>query len=109
MPHGLTNALMLGPVLRHNLQVAAPLYAELADVVVGPFTGGAEARSMAFVEFMEDLMNRSGAPRRLRDCNVPEHSLPLLARDAMLQARLLMNNPVDVTEADALALYQQAY
>ena len=109
LPHGLTNALMLGPVLRHNLQVAAPLYAELADVVLGPSTGDVEARPMAFVEFMEDLMKRSGAPRRLRDCNVPEHSLPLLARDAMMQTRLLMNNPVNVTEADALALYQQAY
>ena len=96
-------------MLRHNLQVAAPLYAELADVVLGPSTGDVEARPMAFVEFMEDLMKRSGAPRRLRDCNVPEHSLPLLARDAMMQTRLLMNNPVNVTEADALALYQQAY
>ena len=35
LPHGLTNALMLGPVLRYNMAVAAPLYAELADVVLG--------------------------------------------------------------------------
>jgi hypothetical protein len=50
---------------------------------------------------MEDLMNRSGAPRRLRDVDVTEESLEMLARDAMLQTRLLGNNPVDVTEADA--------
>lgn len=109
LPHGLTNALMLGPVLRFNMRAAAPLYAELADVVLGPSQDGAQARAASFVSFMEDLMNRSGAPRRLRDCKVSEDSLPMLARDAMLQTRLLVNNPVDVSEADALALYREAF
>jgi len=58
---------------------------------------------------MDDLMTRSGAPRRLRDCKVAQDHLPVLAKAAMLQTRLLMNNPVEVTEADALALYQAAY
>ncbi len=35
--------------------------------------------------------------------------LPTLARDAMLQQRLLVNNPREVSEADALAIYQAAY
>ncbi|GGG84214.1 alcohol dehydrogenase [Salipiger pallidus] len=109
LPHGLTNALMLGPVLRYNMAEAAPLYAELADVVMGPSDEGVQARSAAFVAFMEDLMDRSGAPRRLRDCKVTEDSLPTLASDAMLQTRLLVNNPVEVTEEDALALYREAY
>lgn len=109
LPHGLTNALMLGPVLRYNMTVAAPLYAELADVVLGAGEGDVQARSLAFVNFMEDLMVNSGAPLKLRDVNVPEADLPMLARDAMLQSRLLVNNPVEVTEADALALYRAAY
>lgn len=109
LPHGLTNALMLGPVLRYNMAAAAPLYAELADVVTGPSGEGVQARAAAFVDFMEDLMDRSGAPRRLRDVSVPEDSLPMLARDAMLQTRLLQNNPVTVDEEAALALYRQAY
>ncbi|MCA0042472.1 iron-containing alcohol dehydrogenase [Celeribacter litoreus] len=109
LPHGLTNALMLGPVLRYNMREAAPLYAELAEVVMGPSDEGVQARSAKFVEFMEDLMDRSGAPRRLRDCKVTEESLPTLAKDAMLQTRLLINNPVEVTEEDALALYREAF
>ncbi|MEP5153783.1 iron-containing alcohol dehydrogenase [Planktotalea sp.] len=109
LPHGLTNALMLGPVLRYNMSAAAPLYAELADVVMG-VTGESDAvRSAKFVEFMDDLMNRSGAPRRLRDCGVREDSFEMLAKDAMLQSRLLVNNPVEVTETDALALYREAF
>jgi len=109
LPHGLTNALMLGPVLRFNMAAAAPLYAELADVVLGPCDADIQTRSARFVKHMQELMNQSGAPQRLRDVNVSEDSLPTLAKDAMLQSRLLMNNPVEVTEADALALYQAAY
>ncbi|ODC03493.1 alcohol dehydrogenase [Terasakiispira papahanaumokuakeensis] len=109
LPHGLTNALMLGPVLRYNMAKAAPLYAELADVVLGASDDSVEVRSQRFVDYMQDLMNRSGAPQRLRDVKVTEDSLPTLAKDAMLQTRLLMNNPVEVTEADALALYQEAF
>ncbi|MFP5340286.1 MAG: hypothetical protein ACLGIW_17640, partial [Gammaproteobacteria bacterium] len=35
--------------------------------------------------------------------------LPMLAKEAMLQQRLLVNNPREVSEADALAIYQAAY
>jgi alcohol dehydrogenase class IV len=109
VPHGLSNALMLGPVLRFNATAAAPLYAELAEILVGPGSGSCEARSAAFVEGMEQLMTASGAPRHLHEVGVTEDSLPLLASDAMKQTRLLVNNPVAVTEADALALYREAY
>uniref|UniRef100_UPI003EBB1E82 iron-containing alcohol dehydrogenase n=1 Tax=Falsirhodobacter sp. 1013 TaxID=3417566 RepID=UPI003EBB1E82 len=109
VPHGLSNALMLGPVLRFNMKAAAPLYAELADVLLGPSDEGIQARSVAFVDHMQSLMDRSGAPRRLRDVGVTEDSLPMLAADAMKQTRLLGNNPVPVTEACALALYTEAF
>lgn len=109
IPHGLSNALMLGPVLRFNLSAAAPLYAELGDVLLGPSNATVTSRASRFVEFMENLMNRSGAPRRLRDVKVTEDSLALLASDAMKQERLLQNNPVVLREADALALYKAAF
>jgi alcohol dehydrogenase len=109
VPHGLSNALMLGPVLRFNARAAAPLYAELADVLLGPGSRDADEGSDAFVGAMESLMDRSGAPRRLRDVGVTDNSLALLAADAMIHSRLLVNNPVEVTEADALALYREAF
>lgn len=109
LPHGLTNALMLGPVLRHNAHIAAPLYAELADVVGAPGEGDIHARAAAFVTHMMTLMDESGAPRRLRDVKVTDNSLAMLARDAMKQTRLLVNNPVEITEEDALALYREAF
>ena len=110
IPHGLSNALMLGPVLRFNAAAAAAQYAELAGALgIGEGDGDDEARTAAFIGFMEDLMDRSGAPRRLRDAGVTRESLPMLAADAMQQQRLLQNNPVEVQQADALRLYEQAY
>jgi alcohol dehydrogenase class IV len=109
VPHGLSNALMLGPVLRFNEKEAAPLYAELADVLGVPGSGSPEQRSAEFVQAVQTLMDKSGAPRRLRDVGVTDNRLALLATDAMKQTRLLVNNPVEVTEADALALYREAF
>ncbi|MDI5929882.1 iron-containing alcohol dehydrogenase [Rhizobium ruizarguesonis] len=110
IPHGLSNALMLGPVLRYNAQAAAPLYAELADVLGVKGSGDTAARSEDFVTHMQVLMDKSGAPRRLRDVGVTDNSLAMLATDAIKnQGRLLVNNPVEVREEDALALYREAF
>nr|WP_028223895.1 iron-containing alcohol dehydrogenase [Paraburkholderia ferrariae] len=109
IPHGLSNALMLAPVLRFNAEAAGSQYSELADVVGAGGKGNVAEGAAAFIRFMDDLMDRSGAPRRLRDVDVPHSSLPALAADAMKQQRLLLNNPVVVTESDALRLYEQAY
>ena len=109
VPHGLSNALMLGPVLRFNATAAAPLYAELADLLLGPSDSPIPTRSANFVAEMQRLLDNSGAPRRLRDVGVTDNSLALLAADAMQHTRLLVNNPVDVTETDALALYREAF
>ena len=107
IPHGLSNALMLGPVLRFNAKAAAPLYAELADVVAAPTKSA--VRSDDFVEAMQLWMDESGAPRRLRDVGVVEDTLAHLASEAMKQTRLLVNNPVPIAEKDALRLYQEAF
>lgn len=107
VPHGLSNALMLGPVLRFNAKAAAPLYAELAEVIAAQARSADRAQD--FVDAMQALMDESGAPRRLRDVGVGEDTLALLASDAMKQTRLLVNNPVEVTEADALQLYREAF
>lgn len=109
LPHGLANALMLGPVLEFNLEAATPLYAQLAVPVGAAAAGTDETLARGFIDRMKQIMDATGAPRRLRDAGVAETLLPTLAADAMLQTRLLANNPVPLTEADALALYRAAY
>lgn len=109
IPHGLSNALMLVPVLTFNVSAAAPLYGELAAVIGVQVTGDVENDAQSFIAAMVNMIAATGAPNRLRDVNVPEQDLVLLAQDAMQQTRLLDNNPVTLTEGDALRLYQQAF
>ena len=110
IPHGLSNSLVLPSVLRFNLSEAAPLYAELATLVVGgAATGSDEARAMALVEGLEGLIRELGLPATLADAGVREDSLEMLAEDAMLQQRLLVNNPREVALDDALSIYRSAY
>ena len=57
----------------------------------------------------EDDAVASGLPATLAQAGVPGSDLEMLAEDAMLQQRLLVNNPRDVTYADALGIYRAAY
>ncbi len=111
IPHGLANALVLPHVLGFNAEAAAPLYAELAPLVLGERLrrGDALSQTEQFIGALADFSERSGLPTRLRDAGVPESMLAQLASDAMLQQRLLVNNPREMTEAQALAIYQAAY
>ncbi|MDD2159934.1 iron-containing alcohol dehydrogenase [Pseudomonas sp. MIL19] len=111
IPHGLSNALVLPHVLGFNASVAAPLYAELAPLVLGDAlrAGSALQQTEQLIAALADFSVRSGLPTCLRDAGVPQDMLPTLARDAMLQQRLLVNNPREMTEAHALAIYQVAY
>ncbi|CAM3623169.1 hypothetical protein BOSP111201_16605 [Bordetella sputigena] len=107
--HGVSNALMLGPVLRFNVDAAAPHYAELAGILVPAAAGSDKDRALALAGYFEALIVRLRVPARLRDVGISEADLPTLAEQAMQQQRLLVNNPRTVELADALALYQRAY
>jgi alcohol dehydrogenase class IV len=48
-------------------------------------------------------------PATLQQAGVKESDLEMLASDAMLQQRLLMNNPREVSYEDALSIYKAAY
>ncbi|WP_338769013.1 iron-containing alcohol dehydrogenase [Massilia sp. METH4] len=108
VPHGLSNALVLPHVLRFNAPAAAGHYAELAAIVAPHAQGTDEARSEAFVLAMEQLAARAGIERTLRDVGITEADLDTLADAAMLQTRLLGNNPREVTRDDARAIYAAA-
>ncbi len=110
IPHGLSNSLVLPSVLSFNAASAAPLYAELAELVVGrPVAGSAESATATFIAALVELIEELGLPATLGAAGVAEQDLEMLAEDAMLQQRLLVNNPRDVAYADALDIYRCAY
>ncbi|MDR6772176.1 iron-containing alcohol dehydrogenase [Azospirillum sp. BE72] len=110
VPHGLSNALMLGPVLEFNRPAAETLYAELAPAILPGSAFATPARATdAFLGAMRDLVAAMPMEQRLEQVGVRRDDLPMLAADAMKVQRLLINNPREVTYEDALALYRQAY
>jgi len=112
IPHGLSNSLVLPHVLRFNYETSADSYETLARaIMLGTGQGSAsdDAVTVSLPDYFEELMDRLNMPSRLRELNVPEDSLPMLARDAMQQQRLLVNNPREVSEQDALRIYEAAY
>lgn len=109
VPHGLSNALVLPHVLKFNAQAAAPLYAELADAILPAAAGSVEEKTRALIEHIEHLIAETGIASTLREVGIAREGLARMAKDAMLQQRLLVNNPRPVTEADAFAIYTAAF
>lgn len=107
VPHGLSNSLVLAPVLRFNLDAVAPLYAELADIVLPGLQGDAHGKARALAEHFAELPARLNLPTRLREVGITEQDLEALARDAMNQTRLLGNNPRVVSLDDVRAIYRE--
>ncbi len=110
VPHGLSNALVLTQVLRFNLPNARDAYAEIAaDAFPELASVPLAKRAESFVEALDRLGVELNIPQGLRAVKITEEALPMLAREAMKQTRLLVNNPRPVTEQDALAIYRAAY
>ena len=111
IPHGLSNSLVLPHVLRFNAPAAAELYAELAPIILPGRTLPSDALEVSellaqhFLQLAADL----GLQTRLSQMNIAESDLPKLAEEAMLQQRLLINNPRELSLNDALSIYQQAF
>ncbi len=110
LPHGLSNALMLRHVLQHNQEAAREDYAKLAQVLDPGCAGqGSQAQCALLIDRLDALVIASGLAPRLRDHGIAEADIPTLAREAMKQQRLLVNNPCAIDETDARRLYEAAW
>ena len=107
--HGHSNALVLTEVLKFNAPHAKALYAELMCCLDAKSTGSTEALCDLFIDHMQNHLDHSGLILKLKDLKIAENMLEKLAQDAMLQTRLLQNNPRDMTQQNALDIYQAIY
>lgn len=109
VPHGLSNVLMLPHVMAFNMSAAMPLYAELGPLVDPALEGlGQQAQAQGLLEALRTMATRAGMPAQLSAVGVSSADLDRLAADAMLQERLLKNNPRPITLDDARQLYEAA-
>lgn len=111
IPHGLSNSLVLSQVMQFNSSDTAHLYAELAPFISEDIKldQNAQKISQSVINHLEKLIKKLNLPTKLRELGIQPKDLITLAEDAMLQTRLLTNNPKRMTHADALAIYQAVY
>ena len=111
IPHGLSNSLVLPHVLRFNAPQAGELYAELAAIILPDqrLPEDAIAATGLLADYFLALAEDLGLQTKLQQMNIAATDLPMLADEAMLQQRLLINNPREVSLEDALAIYTQAF
>ena len=111
IPHGLSNALVLVQVMNFNLSHCAPLYAELAPSITDTISldGSDKQIAQALIDFIADLIKQLNLPVSLAAMGIAENDIRALAKDAMLQTRLLVNNPKPVTLEDVQEIYRQAH
>ena len=111
--HGLSNSLVLPYVLRFNSvdNKATKDYSELAPFLFPDIdtSKGRQAICKEFIDRLENLSKKLGLPQKLREVNIPKEACKKMASDAMKQTRLLVNNPREVTENDALNIYKAAW
>ena len=111
IPHGLSNALVLPHVMRFNQSACEQWYRELATVILPNETdfGRNKNSCSLLIDWLASLSQSCGLPTSLKQCDIPESALELLATEAMKQQRLLVNNPREVSLEDAKKIYQEAY
>lgn len=111
IPHGLSNALVLIHVMNFNLSHCADLYAELAPSFSDSISlnGNDEEVSQALISYLASLIKQLKLPVNLVEMGIDKSDINILAQDAMLQTRLLVNNPKSVTIEDVLNIYHKAH
>lgn len=110
IPHGVSNAILLAPVMKFNEPVCRGLFAEAYDrIAPDSGTGSApeteEEKSAWVVNRMEQLINHLNIPRSLKEFGIGDEDLDTLVEAGMGVQRLLVNNMRTVTAEDARNLY----
>jgi alcohol dehydrogenase class IV len=110
LPHGVSNALMLSHVLLSTIRgCARPLCGACPNPRPGVRRRGKPGARARTDRRARPLAQQSGIALRLRDYGIGFDEAPLLAREAMKQTRLLVNNPCPIEEDDARRLYEAAW
>lgn len=105
--HGVSNAILLTPVMKFNEPVIKDLLAKAYDrVVKGTNEELTEnEKSKYIINLLENIVKTLEIPTSLKAFNVPEEDLEGLVEAGMEVQRLLVNNRREVTPEDARKIY----
>lgn len=105
--HGVSNAILLAPVMRFNEPVCKERFAAAYDrcVHTEKTCTTVEEKSKYMLAWMEQIVKDLNIPTSLKEFNVPREDLDGLVEAGMQVQRLLVNNMRPVTAEDAKNLY----
>ena len=110
IPHGVSNAILLAPVMRFNELVCRGLFAEAYDRLAAGESFATEAKSEEeksawVVNRMEEIVEHLNIPKSLKEFGIGSEDLDELVEAGMGVQRLLVNNMITVTAEDAKKIY----
>ena len=105
--HGVSNAILLAPVMRFNEPVCRPLLAKAYDRCLKGDAKTEEEKSAAVIRRLEGIVKHLDIPTSLTEFGVPKEDLEALVASGMEVTRLLVNNMRQVTPGDARKIYQE--
>ena len=109
IPHGVSNAMLLVPVMKFNEPVCRQRFAECYDRCAhdGSACATTEEKSAWIINRLDEIVRRLDIPTSLKTFGVPEEDLEELVASGMQVTRLLVNNMRPITPDDARAIYRQ--
>jgi alcohol dehydrogenase class IV len=116
--HGAGNGLLLPHVMHYNLPERVESFARIAELLESSPHAPCEAHisrsemtTMAeqAIAAVERIARDIGTPARIRDLGGTREQLPVFAEKSFAIKRLMGTNPRRPTQADLLAILEQAY
>lgn len=107
--HGVSNAILLSPVMKFNEPAIKDLLAVAYDRVIknGNKELSVSEKSAYMISQLDEIVKVLEIPTSLKTFNVPEADLDGLVAAGMEVTRLLVNNKREVTAEDARNIYLQ--
>ena len=105
--HGVANSIMLTPVMEFNQLGNPAKFAQIAEYLGENTTGLSDREAaQAAVKAMRTLAADLKIPDHLSEFGIKDKDIPELAAGVMKVTRLLANNPRELTQKDAEAIYR---
>lgn len=105
--HGVSNAILLGPVMHFNEPAIKDRLALAYDRAIRGDLTTQDQKADAVIRRMDQIVEHLNIPKKLDELGVHDVPIGWLAKAGLEQQRLLTNNKREVTLEDAKAIYQQ--
>ena len=105
VPHGVSNAILLVPVMDFNKDAIVEKLLIVARHLQSAPGSDAAATANNYIAHLREMIKEIGIPSTMRDFDVTPDAIPALAEAAFQVKRLLNNNPKEMSKADIEAVY----